>query len=128
MNEAHKKHAASHKSNIKSITKQLSASKQIFYCVYDEGDTKTINQALTELSNEDKEHAFILINKTSSKLQYIISANKAFVEEFKFDANQLIKKINALSNGSGGGRNQFAQGGTNQIDKLDEIINFIATL
>jgi alanyl-tRNA synthetase len=128
MNEAHKKHTASHKSNIKTIPKKLSSSQQIFYCVYDNGDPKVINQALTELANEDKEHAYIFINKTESKLQYVIIANKIFVDRRKFDANQLIKQINSLSNGSGGGRNQFAQGGTNQIDKLNEIINFINSL
>jgi alanyl-tRNA synthetase len=128
MLEVHKQNIGNQKLVIKSLINIPSQSKQILYGIYEDGDNKVINHALTELANENKDHAFVLFNKTSTKLQYIIIANKTYVDQFKFDANQIVKKINELTGGSGGGRNQFAQGGTNQINKLDEMINYIKSL
>jgi alanyl-tRNA synthetase len=128
MLEVHKQQSSNQKSNIKNLPKQISASQQVLYSVCDNGDNKIVNRALTELINEDQNHAFVLINKTNVKLQYIAIANKIFVQQHQFNANQVIQKINQLSQGSGGGHNQFAQGGTSHSDKLPLILEFIKSL
>lgn len=74
-------------------------------------DNKQIGTALTELINEDHNHVYIALNILEAKVQYIIMANKEYCLKNNFSCNELIKKINQVVNGSGGGRDTFAQGG-----------------
>lgn len=110
---------------IKQLEKHLSSSKQLCYFTYSGENNKVINQALTELANADSEHAFVLINQTLNKIQYIAIASKDYVNKTSFNANTLIKDLNQLTKGSGGGRNEFAQGGTADTNAIEQIINYI---
>ena len=49
------------------------------------------------------------------KLSYIIAANV----EKGFSAKDIIKQVNSCFDGSGGGRDEFAQGGSQEISELD---------
>jgi alanyl-tRNA synthetase len=113
---------------IKQLKKHLSASKQIYYFTYNGTNNKVINQALTALANEDHEHAFVIINNAGSKIQYIAIASKDFVNKHSFNSNSLIKNLNELTKGSGGGRDEFAQGGTPELKSLNAIINYIKSV
>jgi alanyl-tRNA synthetase len=114
--------------SIKQIKKHLSKSKHVYYFTYNGSNNKVINQALTELANEDHEHAFVIINNTGSKIQYIAIAAKDFVNKHSFNSNLLIKSLNELTKGSGGGRNEFAQGGTSELKLLDKIVKHIESI
>ena len=56
-----------------------------------------------------------------------ISLNKAFLVATstlkEVPANKVIKKVSLLAGGSGGGRWDFAQGGTSQINKVEEALS-----
>ena len=57
----------------------------------------------------------ILINKEHDKASYIVkSSNKL--------ASVLVKKIASMTEGSGGGQDHFAQGGTTRLDLIDDAI------
>jgi alanyl-tRNA synthetase len=39
--------------------------------------------------------------------------------------NELIKEINQICQGSGGGNNKFAQGGSNHISTIDALLKYL---
>jgi alanyl-tRNA synthetase len=43
----------------------------------------------------------------------------------KYHAGEIIKKITKISGGSGGGKSEMAQGGTKEIEKLDQALETI---
>lgn len=63
------------------------------------------------LSHEHHIDIVVLFEKTGQKLSYIISTSQNAMES-NFEASKLISKINAFSSGRGGGKKDFAQGGT----------------
>jgi len=107
--------------NIKTSTKTSSKNGMIFYITVNNQDSKNVTAALNELSNEDKEHMFIIINTFANKFQYFIKNHK----HFPLKANEVIKKINLLSGGSGGGNEEYAQGGSDNIYHTNEVIEVI---
>lgn len=130
MLKAHKDSSSNEIKTIKNFKKEVSNSKKVFHFVYQGKNIKTINQALTELINEDSEHAYVMfnLNEEQTKMQYIVIANKNYVEQHHFDANGVVKSLNQLSSGAGGGRKEFAQGGTTNTSKLDDLIQHIKSL
>ncbi len=44
------------------------------------------------------------------------------------DAREIIKHLNEISNGSGGGKPDFAQGGTSHTAKADLLISELSQL
>lgn len=109
-------------SHVKQTYKNMSTNTKYLIASFDQLDNKIMSSALTELINEDKEHAFIAFNKFPTKIQYVLMANKDFCLRNNFSCSNLIKQINSITNGSGGGRDTFAQGGSNQIFEIEEII------
>jgi alanyl-tRNA synthetase len=43
----------------------------------------------------------------------------------KYHAGEIIKKITKIAGGSGGGKSEMAQGGTKEIEKLDQALETI---
>jgi alanyl-tRNA synthetase len=70
-----------------------------------------VDQTFDKLSCD----VLILINIDQDKASYLVKSNLE-------DANVWIKKMNELTQGSGGGRPNFAQGGTTQLSLVDEMI------
>ena len=70
-----------------------------------------VDQAFDQLACD----VLILINIDNNKAAYLV---KSKLE----DANVWIKKLNELTEGSGGGRPNFAQGGTTQLKLIDTAI------
>lgn len=46
----------------------------------------------------------------------------------RFDAGEIMKKVASIANGRGGGRREMAQGGTNNIEKLDIAVKSVYDL
>jgi len=65
-----------------------------------------LGEAVVALASSDERRAFIVVTSTREDLP----------------ANELIKGISSLAGGSGGGRWDFAQGGTSHPEKLDEAL------
>jgi len=65
-----------------------------------------LKQAVVALVSLDEERVFIIVASTRKDLP----------------ANQLIKEVCSLTGGSGGGRWDFAQGGTSHPEKIDEAL------
>ncbi|GHU48452.1 hypothetical protein FACS1894218_5410 [Bacilli bacterium] len=128
INEQQKNNALNIIGEIKSIPKQLSVSQNIYYFKTKNIEPKILSKALSEIINVDKNHGYIALNNFHGKLQYIIIANPEFVDKSKFNANQIIQQINRVANGSGGGRHEFAQGGTSDDTTKPNILSLIAKL
>jgi alanyl-tRNA synthetase len=106
---------------IKNTDKQLNKAEKICYATVFEQNNKNIISALNDLTNTDKEHLYFIINKFPDKIQYIAVCNKSV----KISCGELIKKIGALVDGSGGGGPCFAQGGVAGMEQIDKITSFI---
>ncbi|GHU26345.1 hypothetical protein FACS1894152_0780 [Bacilli bacterium] len=126
--EQQKNNAINTINQIKSMPKQLSTSKNIHYFMVEGIEPKVLSKSLSEIINADKTHGYIALNNYRGKLQYIIIASPEFMSKTKFNANQIIQQINKIANGSGGGRNEFAQGGTTNIGAESSILDLIAKL
>jgi len=70
---------------------------------------KKLNQAVICLTSSAKEKAFIVVVSTYENLP----------------ANDLIKRLASLAGGSGGGRRDFAQGGTSHPEKIKDMLKKI---
>ncbi len=95
------------------------------YIVVNNFNQKSIQLAITELMNEHQDRPFFLFNEIDDKLQYYAGWNK---NTNKLDFSLIIKEFNTISNGKGGGKKEFAQGGTSNKDSLEQMINYINSL
>lgn len=72
-------------------------------------------QLVDAIYDKIKAEVVCLINETDEKLLFLCKTNQV-------DAKAMIQKAAAVSNGSGGGKPDFAQGGTADKSKLDAIV------
>lgn len=86
---------------------------------------KEINLVLNDLTNENPNNLFVVFNKTADKIQYFVAIKNP---SNKYDANEVIKKINQKYAGRGGGKNNFAQGGTTRILTENQISSDIKNI
>lgn len=86
---------------------------------------KEINLVLNDLTNENPNNLFVVFNKTADKIQYFVAIKNP---NNKYDANEVIKKINQKYAGRGGGKNNFAQGGTTKILTENQISSDIQNI
>jgi alanyl-tRNA synthetase len=121
MIQVHKQANCNQLNEIKLSPSLVTNSKQFIVISTKDCQNKIINQAITELVNDNKDQGYILINTNENKIQYFVGINKQLVIKKKISANDIVKKINEISNGSGGGKDIFAQGGTTHLDSLDKI-------
>jgi alanyl-tRNA synthetase len=79
------------------------------------------------LSKSDKQYCYIGILKTN-RLSYFACCDIEFANKNKFSCNDLIKQINNLISGSGGGKPTAAQGGTTNIELTNKVVEFVKYL
>ncbi len=120
-----KQNASNNIRMIKEEYKSMDQSPKILINKFTNLDLKTISSALTELINEDKQHAYVALSLLDTKTQYVCMANKQFCQENNFNAGELVKKLNVITKGSGGGRDTFAQGGCNGTIDFESVLNSI---
>jgi alanyl-tRNA synthetase len=84
-------------------------------------DNKVLKQLVDMIVDKTKADTIFLINLLDDKANFICksSTNKA---------SEYIKLAASISGGSGGGRPNIAQGGTSNLDKIDEVIKQIGDL
>jgi len=78
-------------------------------------DNKVLKQLTDALFDKIKAEVIFMINLTSDKATFICKSNLD-------NAHVIIKEAAKLTNGSGGGRGQMAQGGTQELDQVDEMM------
>ena len=64
-----------------------------------------------------------MISKTESSNSILVQVTGNAVKEKKLSANSIIKEIIAAAGGRGGGKDTFAQGSIENIEKAKEAIN-----
>lgn len=77
-------------------------------------DQKVLKQLIDALYDKIKAETLFLINVSDSKATYLCKSEHN-------DAHELVKLAASLSNGSGGGKGQFAQGGTQDLSQLEMV-------
>lgn len=77
-------------------------------------DQKVLKQLIDALYDKIKAETLFLINVSDQKITYLCKSEHN-------DANELVKLAASLSFGSGGGKGQFAQGGTQDLSHFDEV-------
>jgi alanyl-tRNA synthetase len=113
---------------IKSTTKIPSHSKVVSIIILNNVNIKSANQALTQLANENQNMAFVILNMTQEKIQYLVITNKITNGAQKLSAKSIVSDLNKITNGSGGGRDEFAQGGTSNLNTLEQIKDYLLKL
>ena len=80
-----------------------------------------LKQAIDVLFDKMKVDTLVLVNVYDNKGSYLVKTKLA-------NANTIIKEINSITQGSGGGRPDFAQGGTTNYQLLTDSIAAIKDL
>jgi alanyl-tRNA synthetase len=81
--------------------------------------SKVLKQMIDVIVDKAKADTIFLINMTDEKATFICKSNNN-------KASDLIKLAASISNGSGGGRPQMAQGGTANLSLIDEVIKQVS--
>ncbi|MCL2522086.1 MAG: alanine--tRNA ligase [Erysipelotrichales bacterium] len=79
---------------------------------------KELKSLADALHNAMKQGTVFIVGLYEEKLIFIAKTNTN-------NASDLVKKACAITNGSGGGRNDFAQGGSAQTEKLEQVMALI---
>jgi alanyl-tRNA synthetase len=83
-------------------------------------DRKALMDAADRLKNELGDSVVLLATIEDEKLVLIASVTKSISK--RFAAGDLMREISAVVGGKGGGRPDMAQGGGNDVSKLDEAL------
>lgn len=110
------------KQQIQSIKKELlKTNEKLIITQFENMDNKNVFNAITETINENQESIFVVFNKIDDKLQYMLATNA----KNKVNLNNAIKLLNDFSNGKGGGKPNFVQGGCSSSTKINDLIDII---
>ncbi len=83
-------------------------------------DKSKVRQLVDYLASTKENITVALVNDTDDKLQVLIkNLNK------EKDASSILRQVFMISEGRGGGKMDFAQGGTNDNTKLNEVLSFL---
>lgn len=76
-----------------------------------------LRETAEKLKDRLKEGVVVLASVTTNKV-FLVAAST----QKNLPANKIIKEICQIAGGSGGGRWDFAQGGTSSLEKIDEAL------
>ncbi len=110
--------------NLDEYRNSIKTYNNINYLIKDVNDMdisilKTIADSL--INEYDNLFVFLINIKENSSLNFIAKSNSSI------NAGYIVKSVSVFANGNGGGSPTFAQGGARDIDKLEEIKNFIVS-
>ncbi len=117
-----KKESELNREALKDMTKKLTAglvSKpvngvDVYTLIVNGGDKKILTEAAESIKAEGGVAAFIIGGETASVM--LASGNK------DVDSKKILGEVLTEFNGRGGGKPDFAQGGTPEVGKMDEIM------
>ena len=116
-------------SKIKNDTKllkeqfnQINSNKKLVISHVENLNVDVVLNALDELANEQPENIYSFIHTSVDKIQYFFVTNMKFAKENNINLNVVVKEINTISNGRGGGKPNFVRGGTSEVNKINDII------
>ena len=86
--------------------------------IFENASLEILRKESDKLKSDKKIVFAICLSTTEDKLIYIVSSNNSD----EAPASEIIKAVNDAFNGSGGGRADFAQGGSSQKESVDEMV------
>ncbi len=87
---------------------------------YKDIEIQRLRYVADEVSERMKNVVGFLVGEGRSKVNYIVFASREITKNF--DAGELIKIVNEILGGKGGGRSHLAEGGGGKLSKIDEAI------
>jgi alanyl-tRNA synthetase len=110
-------------SKLDSYTNQVKEVNGVnFLQVVLEGtDVKGLRKMSDDLKEKIKSVVVLIISKYGDKVSFIVSVTSDYVKD-GINAGNIAKTFALDINGSGGGKPDFAQGGSKDISKLDKVI------
>lgn len=96
-----------------------------FYNLDFNEDIKDVRLYADTIKERVKDAISIMISKTDSSNSILVQVTGRALKEKNILANSIIKEIISYAGGRGGGKDSFAQGSLDSIDKAKEIINKI---
>ena len=94
-----------------------------FYNLEFNEDIKEVRLYADTIKERVKDSIAVMISKTDSSNSILVQLTGSAVKEKKLSANNIIKDIIETAGGRGGGKDTFAQGSIENIDKAKEEIN-----
>lgn len=92
--------------------------QDISVIMVDHVEKKLLKPLVDQLFDYLKPGTLVLINKDEDKASYIVKSSNQ-------RASVLVKKIASMTEGSGGGQDHFAQGGTSRLDLIDDAMKVL---
>ena len=86
--------------------------------IFENASLEILRKESDKIKSDKKIVFAICLSTTEDKLIYIVSSNNSD----EAPASEIIKAMNDAFDGSGGGRADFAQGGSSQKESVDEIV------
>ena len=86
--------------------------------IFENASLEILRKESDKLKSDKKIVFAICLSTTEDKLIYIVSSNNSD----EASASEIIKVVNDAFDGSGGGRADFAQGGSSQKESVDEML------
>lgn len=90
--------------------------------IFNNLENKNIFNGLNELINEYKDVIFVAFNQVDNKIQYLLATNE---NNKDVNLNISIKALNELTEGKGGGKPSFVQGGCVDFNDSKKLVDTI---
>ncbi|MDR1434340.1 alanine--tRNA ligase [Candidatus Endomicrobiellum devescovinae] len=84
-------------------------------------DAKELRTISDQLKEKLKSAILLLVSKHEGKVTFIVSATEDYVKQ-GINAGKIAKAFAADIGGSGGGKPDFAQGGSKELSKVEEVL------
>ena len=92
-----------------------------FLFVEESKDVASAKQMAFDLRDQLQHGFVVMVNTYEGKISYFVALTKSMVKD-GYKAGDMIKTINQVTNGRGGGKPDFAQGGCQDASQIKEAI------
>ncbi|MCD7840342.1 MAG: DHHA1 domain-containing protein, partial [Erysipelotrichaceae bacterium] len=87
-------------------------------------DNASAKQMAFDLRDQLTHGIVVLVSENNGKVSYFVGLTPSMVKD-GYKAGQIVKTINTVTGGRGGGKPDFAQGGCSSLDAINEAIEQI---
>ncbi|MDR1695929.1 MAG: alanine--tRNA ligase, partial [Endomicrobium sp.] len=106
--------------NYVKLAKDVKGMKFLALSV-DDVETKVLRDMSDKIKERMKSAVIIIVSKSGGKASFIVSVTPDYMEK-GVNAGKIAKDFAADINGSGGGKPDFAQGGSKDLSKIDDAV------